>query len=63
MFLTVAVHRTDDDSCCPSGGMALIKLDMPEGNMIRVSHVAFRESRPASTWHFKPGSDTGGVED
>lgn len=63
MLLTVAVRRTDDDGCCPSGGMALIKLDMPEGNMIRVSHVAFRESRPASTRHFKPGSDTGGVED
>jgi hypothetical protein len=60
MLLTVAVYHTDDDACCPTGGTALIKLDMPEGNMIRVSHVAFRESRPVSTRHFKPGGDTGG---
>lgn len=60
MLLTVAVYRTGDDACCPSGGMALIMLDMPEGNMIRVSHVAFREARPVSTRHFKPGGDTDG---
>ena len=63
MLLTVAVHRTDDDACCPSGGMALIKLDMPEANMIRVSRVTFMESRPVHTLHLKPGSDPGREED
>ena len=60
MLITVAVQRTGDDACCPTGGKALIMLDMPEGNMIRVSHVAFREAMPVKSWHLKPGGDTGG---
>ena len=63
MRLKVAVYRTGDDACCPTGGMALIMLDMPEGNLIRVSRVAFMESRPVQTLHLKPGRDTGQEED
>jgi hypothetical protein len=63
MLLTVAVYHTDDDACCPSGGMAQIKLDMPEANMIRVSRVTFMESRPVHTRHLKPGGNPGREED
>ena len=63
MVLKVAAYRTGDDACCPTGGTALIILDMPEGNMIRVSQVAFMESRPVTTRHLKPGGDTGREED
>ncbi len=63
MLLTVAVYRTGDDACCPSGGMALIKLDMPEANTIRVSRVTFMESRPVHTLHLKPGGDPSREED
>jgi hypothetical protein len=63
MILKVAVSRKGDDACCPTGGTALIILDMPEGNMIRVSHVAFMETRPVNTRHLKPGGGDGREED
>jgi hypothetical protein len=56
MILTVPVSRAGDGACCPTGGMALIDLDMPEGNMIRVSRVTFIESQPVANRLFK-GTD------
>lgn len=54
MIMNVPASRADDSACCPTGGMATIILDMPEANMIRVSHVAFIETNPDATWLVKP---------
>ncbi|WP_054119363.1 hypothetical protein [Porphyrobacter sp. AAP60] len=54
MILTVAVSREGDDPCCPAGGTALIVLDMPEGNLIRVSRIVLRETRPVAAHSLTP---------
>lgn len=56
MILTVAVSRKGDDRCCPTGGTALIVLDMPEGNLIRVSRIVLRETRPVAAHALTPDS-------
>ena len=61
LIITVPVSRAGDAGCCPTGGTALIDLDMPEGNMIRVSRVVFIESQPVATRRLEPGDAAGGA--
>lgn len=55
MMIVVPVSRAGDGACCPTGGTALIDLDMKQGNMIRVSRVSFLETRPVATRRLEPG--------
>lgn len=55
MIMTAPVSRIGDGECCPTGGMALIDLEMPEGNMIGVSRVVLLQTQPVATLLLTPG--------
>ena len=54
MVLKVPVSRAGDDPCCATAGTALVKLDMPEGNMMSVSKVVLMETQPVATRPLTP---------